>query len=793
MIRFAALASLVCVTSVASAQCPSQWLPGDPGSLVDGTINALVNFDPDGANGPLPVWNIVGGGVVVPGFGRVKVAAFDGTRWRGLDLPDSTGTVNSMIVFGGELYVAGTFNAIGTTAATNIAKWNGTLWSPVGVGIQGNAINALAIFNNSLIAGGDFTASGTTGLADLARWTGASWINFGGTSTGGVVNALTAIGNSLYVGGEFTSAGGVAITNLARWNGTTWSQCGQPNGAVNTLASFAGINIGSERVFVGGAFGTIGSISNDAAMFVPNTGAWSSLGTVLLSTPTRFFVRNVGISSYELAGIWRFCSPFPGGSCGWNVHTLSGTTWTQVGSSPIVANAIGFFNGQYVVAGFGAPNVSAYLRYNGTEWFVPPAIGAPTELTALAEGSGGEVFAGTWDGNTSGPFGLQQFVVRRDPATGGWSPVGSFGGLATQIRAIVHMPNGDLIAGGFFVQVDDTNVSNIAMRSGSTWSPVGAGFDNAVYALERMPNGDLIAAGAFNAAGTIQLSGLARWNGASWSPVGGGVQGDAFALKQLPDGSLMVGGIFNVAGSINASNIARFDGTNWFALGSGIVAQSGQPGVFAIERLPNGTIVAGGRFETAGGLSATNIARWNGSAWSAMGSGLGVPFTTDGVGALQALPNGDLLAGGRFTSPSANIAKWNGSAWVAANAGGLPGTPQFSGFWGVNDLLALSDGRVAAAGAFTTADSQVSAYYARYGALPGCSACDSIDFNNDGSLFDIQDIDAFFSVFSEGPCIPAGATCNDVDFNNDGSLFDPCDFDSFLLLFSEGPCTLCGG
>jgi hypothetical protein len=70
--------------------------------------------------------------------------------------------------------------------------------------------------------------------------------------------------------------------------------------------------------------------------------------------------------------------------------------------------------------------------------------------------------------------------------------------------------------------------------------------------------------------------------------------------------------------------------------------------------------------------------------------------------------------------------------------------------------------------------------------------CDSIDFNNDTSFFDPQDIDAFLSVFSEGDCIPATATCNDIDFNNDSSVFDPCDIDSFLLQFQEGPCTLCG-
>jgi hypothetical protein len=76
---------------------------------------------------------------------------------------------------------------------------------------------------------------------------------------------------------------------------------------------------------------------------------------------------------------------------------------------------------------------------------------------------------------------------------------------------------------------------------------------------------------------------------------------------------------------------------------------------------------------------------------------------------------------------------------------------------------------------------------------PTCPViCDSIDVNNDFSSFDPTDIDAFLSVFSEGPCIPEENFCNDVDFNNDGALFDPCDIDSFLLVFSEGPCTLCG-
>ncbi|MFO0856204.1 MAG: immunoglobulin domain-containing protein [Phycisphaerales bacterium] len=70
--------------------------------------------------------------------------------------------------------------------------------------------------------------------------------------------------------------------------------------------------------------------------------------------------------------------------------------------------------------------------------------------------------------------------------------------------------------------------------------------------------------------------------------------------------------------------------------------------------------------------------------------------------------------------------------------------------------------------------------------------CDDIDFNSDGSLFDPQDIEAFLSVYSEGPCVPANANCQDIDFNNDTSIFDPCDINSFLVVYSEGPCTPCG-
>ena len=64
------------------------------------------------------------------------------------------------------------------------------------------------------------------------------------------------------------------------------------------------------------------------------------------------------------------------------------------------------------------------------------------------------------------------------------------------------------------------------------------------------------------------------------------------------------------------------------------------------------------------------------------------------------------------------------------------------------------------------------------------SGCDSIDFNNDGLLPDVHDIQEFLSVFSGQGC--GTATCNDIDFNNDGQFPDVEDIDALMRVFAGG-------
>ena len=71
----------------------------------------------------------------------------------------------------------------------------------------------------------------------------------------------------------------------------------------------------------------------------------------------------------------------------------------------------------------------------------------------------------------------------------------------------------------------------------------------------------------------------------------------------------------------------------------------------------SGNLYAGGRFTTAGGTSAAKIAKWNGTTWSALGTGM-----NNAVSALAFDSSGNLYAGGGFTTAGGlirpYIAKW---------------------------------------------------------------------------------------------------------------------------------------
>jgi hypothetical protein len=176
----------------------------------------------------------------------------------------------------------------------------------------------------------------------------------------------------------------------------------------------------------------------------------------------------------------------------------------------------------------------------------------------------------------------------------------------------------------------------------------------------------------------IFINNIARWNGTTWNALGSGftngVNGVVNALLLAPNGDLYVGGSFGQAGGTTANQVAKWNGTVWSTLGTGTaIGTNGQ--VLALALAANGDLYVGGDFSRAGGQQIGSVARWNGTDWSGLGGGLnGVGYNLRRyVATLRFDNNGDLYAGGLFTQPGSssinNLARWNGTSWNSLGTG----------------------------------------------------------------------------------------------------------------------------
>lgn len=258
-----------------------------------------------------------------------------------------------------------------------------------------------------------------------------------------------------------------------------------------------------------------------------------------------------------------------------------------------------------------------------------------------------------------------------DPATGTWQALGDPSGA---VRALAVRANGNLLICGAFTSVGDVSAQRVAEFNGTVWSPLGSGIvsiglgTGEVSSIVELPNGDVVAGGYFNNILGLPVGGIARFNGSSWQPMGtftlglGGLVVGPMSLCTLPNGDLVAGGLFTHEGTTTVNGLARWNGTNWSTFGTGPARATGTPQVTSVSTTPGGELLVGGSFDSVDGVNARNVARWNGTAWSPIGPGL-----VGGVWTLQHLPGGDLIAAGGLTilpgflaSPAA---RWNGTSW----------------------------------------------------------------------------------------------------------------------------------
>ncbi len=246
---------------------------------------------------------------------------------------------------------------------------------------------------------------------------------------------------------------------------------------------------------------------------------------------------------------------------------------------------------------------------------------------------------------------------------------------------------GKLIMGGSFDSIADFPAGGIISWDGVQYDSIADRTHSKVTTMSTSDTVLLFGGGFVNFADT-PYDGILTFKDSGFIPVGSATHGFLESLTVgvsnvliAPDGTMYIGANFSGLPSMpNAHEIVAFNPvTGWNdmngGVNNGVVESVNDMTIF------NGELIAGGLFPGIGNpaIPANNIARWDGSQWHALKSGLNYNVLEMVVDTM----NNFLYVAGGFTSadgkPTGSLAIWDGYNW--SDVGGL-----FDGWIGGNSL-----------------------------------------------------------------------------------------------------------
>ena len=570
---------------------------------------------------------------------------------------------------GEKLYAAGAFDIAGSES-TNLARWTGTRWEAVGAPTSA-FIRELCVYDDG--SGPRLFASGLE-VGEVLAWDGDVWehidvtLNFGFART----NVLFSDGQSLYLGGVFDRVDGVTARNVARFDANGWSAMGTAPAWVNSMAVSSAQ--GSPRLYAGLIVSALSTHLHwwDGTDWIGVPGAPREIMDMVeyqaASGPELVLAPEVGqLTSLVSSGFIPFNTGAPSDVKSLYTRVVDGVPLLWAG-------------GRFTSAGGQVVNNVTYWDRSAWRAVGTNAIGvdeAVEDIVSADLGAGEEVFL--FGGFThTGGFG-QTDGVRAEHAVR-WAPnrflpMGDGQGVSGSALAFAEFDDGSgpqFYAGGSLVSAGGVFVESLARWDGQRWSELPGNPEvGSVFALRVWDDGS---GPALYVGGLLDGGeGILRWDGSAFSSLGAGVEGSVQSIVVHDDGTgpaLWVAGDFDRAGGSNVRDVARWDGTSWSGVGN-----VGDPfgRVRALASWNDGSgehLYIGGLFNEVDGVPAANLARWDGSSWSALGAGAS-DEVHDLLAVDLALVGGErLVVGGSFTQAWAvategGVAAWDGDSWSA--------------------------------------------------------------------------------------------------------------------------------
>ena len=501
----------------------------------------------------------------------------------------------------------------------------------------------------------------------VRKWNGNQWSQIGPPLDDVFKNfnamAFDPEGN-LYVAGSFKFINDIECNSIAKWNSTIWESLGS---GLNNSANGIMWDSASNSLYTYGDFDTAGGIPAQCLARWDPTG-WHALGMGLRDgswiKPQVFSITPDGKGGLYVSGRFDTAGTIVvDGSAYWN-----GSEWDSAGTllpglakwSSMICEPSGtllFSNAK--INGIAC----TAARWTGSTWIHLHPIDSTQWLSdfgLITADANGTLYA-IASGNE---FTMSVPLVWKDDCWKRMIP----GGMDGLVNAITIDSDGSLIIAGAFTTVGGIRANRIARLRNDGWEPLGSGIsDGLVCALSLDSAGGVIAAGTFNRIGEQVMNRIARWNGSSWSALEQGISNDRrfdslviHALVCGTDGTIYAGGIFDSAGGKYCRNIAAWKTNSWHSLCQGLHNGIFDAGVYALTLNENGALIAVGNFSSNHcSRSLRNVAQWNGSSWDSL-----TGYTSSTLHAITFDPEGKIATGGMDSRENLVGPKvWTGTEW----------------------------------------------------------------------------------------------------------------------------------